>query len=57
MTALEAHRRAQAGDVAARALWREFGTHIGHVVKTVVLTYDPEAIVIGGSLAKNISFF
>lgn len=57
VTALEVHRRALAGDAAAMALWQEFGTHIGHVVKTVVLTYDPEAIVIGGSLSKAFRFF
>lgn len=57
LTAIEAHRRALAGDTAAIALWQEFGIHIGHVIKTVVLTYDPEAIVIGGSLSKAFRFF
>lgn len=57
LTAIEAHRRALGGDAAAVALWQEFGKHIGHVIKTVVLTYDPEAIVIGGSLSKAFRFF
>jgi glucokinase len=57
LPAIEAHRRALAGDATAIALWQEFGAHIGHAIKTVVLTYDPEAIVIGGSLSKAFRFF
>ena len=31
--------------------------HMGQAIKTVVYSYDPEAIVIGGSLSKAFRFF
>ncbi len=52
-----AHDLAVNGDTAAIEAWKEFGSHIGSVIKTVMYTYDPEAIVIGGSIAKAHSFF
>lgn len=57
MSAETAHQQAIAGNVEALESWKEFGTHMGHAVKTVVYVYDPEAIVIGGSLAKAFKFF
>lgn len=57
MTAETAHQQAIEGDVTALESWKEFGSHIGHAVKTVAYAYDPEAIVIGGSLAKAYKFF
>jgi glucokinase len=56
-TAAQAHENALRGDVEALEFWKEFGFHLGQAVKTVVYTYDPEAIVIGGSVAKAFSFF
>lgn len=56
-TAAEAHENALKGDIQAMAFWKEFGFHLGQAVKTVVYTYDPEAIVIGGSVAKAFQFF
>lgn len=55
--ARNAHERAVNGDVAALEAWAEFGRHMGSVIKTVMYTYDPEAIVIGGSIAKAHPFF
>ncbi len=56
-SAIAAHDLAARGDKKALAMWREFGVHMGQAVKTVVYTYDPEAIVIGGSLSKAYRFF
>ncbi len=56
-SAIAAHDLAARGDKNALALWRDFGVHIGQAVKTVVYTYDPEAIVIGGSISKAYRFF
>ena len=39
------------------ALWREFGGHVGQLVMLVLYTYDPEAIVFGGSIAHAFGFF
>jgi glucokinase len=33
------------------------GQHMGQAIKTVVYTYDPEVIVVGGSLSKAYPFF
>lgn len=57
ITALEANQAAVAGDEASIALWAQFGTHLGVAIKTIMYTYDPEAIVLGGSLSKAYSFF
>jgi glucokinase len=57
LSAEEAHRRAQQGDAAAQGYWNEFGKHLAEALKAVVYTYDPEAIVLGGSLSKAFDFF
>lgn len=57
VSAIRAHDLASSGDETALKWWREFGEHMGQVIKTVVYTYDPEAIVIGGSLSKAFNFF
>jgi glucokinase len=55
--ARSAHDAALKGDQSAIRVWEEFGDHLGAVIKTVMYTYDPEAIVIGGSIAKASQFF
>jgi glucokinase len=57
ITALDAHNEALQGSQKALQLWKEYGTHLGNVLKAVVYTYDPEAIVLGGSIAKAFTFF
>ncbi|GAB4017865.1 ROK family protein [Spirosoma koreense] len=56
-TALETHEAARLGDRHALALWTEFGRHFGNAIKAVLYTYDPEVIVLGGSIAKAYPFF
>lgn len=57
VSAANAHDLALAGNEEALGWWREFGIHMGHAIKTVVYSYDPEAIVVGGSLSKAFRFF
>ena len=57
VSAMAAHDLALESDENAMGWWKEFGIHIGHAIKTVVYSYDPEAIVIGGSLSKAFPFF
>ena len=57
ISAIAAHERALDGDAAALGLWKEFGVHMGHAIKTVVYAYDPEAIEVGGSLSKAYGLF
>ena len=57
VSAITAHHLAVDGDEAALGWWKEFGMHMGQAIKTVVYSYDPEAIVIGGSLSKAFHYF
>jgi glucokinase len=56
-SALETNRAALAGDKKALGLWAEFGVHLGFAIKAVMYVYDPEAIVLGGSIAKAYPLF
>ncbi len=57
ISALEANQAALAGDKKALSLWAEFGLHLGFAIKAVMYVYDPEAIVLGGSIAKAYPLF
>lgn len=50
-------KRAQAGDEDALAVWQEFGENVGELIKAVLFTYAPEAIIIGGGIASAFSLF
>jgi glucokinase len=56
-SAYETNLQALGGSNVALRIWREFGVHMGNAVKSVVYAYDPEMIVIGGSVAKAFAFF
>jgi len=53
----EVFRHAQHGDASALKLYREMGTHLGNAIKMIMYTYDPELIIIGGSLRFAYSFY
>lgn len=40
------------GDFSALRIVNEFAYHLGMLIKTIVCAIDPEAVVIGGSIAK-----
>ena len=48
---------AREGDIQAIEAFREYGRHIAHLIKIIVLVLDPEAIVFGGSIAKAYDLF
>lgn len=50
-------RRALAGDEDARRLFTEFGQELGHAVMTALYAYDPELIVLGGSISAAFALF
>jgi glucokinase len=54
---LEVFRKAVSGDLHSISLYQEFGFHLGHFLKVLVLAIDPEVIILGGSLSKAYSFF
>ncbi|MCG8306131.1 MAG: ROK family protein [Cytophagales bacterium] len=38
-------------------LWNEFGSYLGIALRSIVYAYDPEAIILGGSISKALPFF
>jgi glucokinase len=50
-------QRAQGGDPEALRLFHAFGLEVGHAVLTILYAYDPELIVLGGSIAGALPFF
>jgi glucokinase len=56
-TGAEVFRRAETGDAEALELFAEFGGHLGEAVKTILYAYDPELIVLGGSVRKAFRYF
>lgn len=56
-TGKEIYNRAKKGDTTALEIYEEFGTHLGSAIKAVVYAYDPEIIVLGGSVSNAYSFF
>lgn len=56
-TGAEMFRRASEGDREALKVFAEFGHHLGEAVKTILYAYDPELIVLGGSVRKACRFF
>ena len=51
------YEAAQNGNKKAQALYAELGEHVGQAIKAVVYTYDPELIVLGGSVSEAYHLF
>jgi len=49
--------RASQGDAAALAIYRTFGEHLAQALSTVLLAYNPQVVVIGGSVSSAYPFF
>lgn len=56
-TAYITHLRAQNNDKEALDIWEEYGYHIGNLLKAVIFTYDPQAIIIGGEISIGYPYF
>ena len=56
-SAVETNKRALSGDQAAIQLYAEFGFHLGQAIKSILYAYDPEIIILGGSLTKAFDLF
>jgi glucokinase len=52
-----AFERAQRGDPEALRLFHAYGLELGHAFLTILYAYDPELIVLGGSIARAFPFF
>ncbi len=56
-TGAEVFQRAVQGDREAMTIFAEFGHHVGQGIKTILYAYDPEIIILGGSVRKAFRFF
>lgn len=57
MSGLEIAKRAQIGDEVSLRIFDEYGKHIAALVKSIVLTIDPQAIIFGGAIANSLNLF
>ena len=37
--------------------FKKFGRHVGNAIKAIIYAYDPEAIILGGSVSEAYSFY
>jgi glucokinase len=51
------YEAARGGDPKALALYAELGEHVGQGIKAVVYSYDPQLIVLGGSVSAAFDLF
>ncbi|MDR0510008.1 MAG: ROK family protein [Rikenellaceae bacterium] len=57
ITGEEAFRQAVDGNAGALELWRDLGRHTGNLLCTVMLAYDPQMIILGGSISNGFHLF
>jgi glucokinase len=51
------HEKAMNDDPDSKKLFREFGSHVAEAIKIVLYTYDPDSIILGGSVSESYSLF
>lgn len=56
-TGTQVYEKAVAKDVEALSVYKEFGTHLGNAIKAVMYAYDPELIILGGSVSNAYPLF
>lgn len=56
-TGMEAARLAEAGDPSALKMWKEFGNHFGKAIQAIMYAYDPQKIVLGGSVGSSLPLY
>lgn len=56
-TGIAAFEAAMKNDQKALRIWNEFGTHVGNIISLTLFAYDPQIIVLGGSIASAYDLF
>ena len=51
------YNSAKDGDSNAIKIFNVFGEHLGNLLTQVMYAYDPEQIILGGSISKAYDFF
>ena len=54
---LAVYEAAQRGNPDAIKMYREFGSHLGNAINIVIAAYDPEVVILGGSVSVSWPFF
>jgi glucokinase len=54
---VQVFKDAKTGDTRALALYAELGTHVGNAIKMIMYAYDPELIILGGSVSHAFEYF
>lgn len=49
--------KAKLGEQLALDIWKEFGVHLGNLMKVILFTYAPQAIILGGGIVSAFSLF
>lgn len=57
LSARELYDNALTGVTLALEIFVEYGKHLGALIKTVLMAYAPEAVILGGSITKAYTFF
>jgi glucokinase len=53
----DAAERANKGDQEAMVMFKEFGKHLGTAIEAILYAYDPEMIILGGSVSKSFHLY
>jgi len=53
----ELYVRAENRDKDAIKLFNVFGRHLGNLINQIIYSYDPEQIILGGSVSKSYDYF
>lgn len=57
ITGSEAYKKALEGDKKCLQIFKDYGKHLAMLIKIIVLTVDPQAVVLGGSISDAFPFF
>lgn len=57
LNGLAIYEAAQKGETSALNLYNELGKHIGEAIKITMYAYDPQVIVLGGSVSHAYAYF
>jgi glucokinase len=55
--AIDIFHLAKKGDASALQLFSEYGNHLGEALKSILYAYDPEVVILGGSVSQSFEFF
>ena len=57
VSAIDIFNKAKKGDAKSLQMFEEFGFHLGSALKSILYAYDPDIIILGGSVSQSFDFF